>query len=199
MLMPCMIQAQAFEYPEYDDINGKIAVKYQGSRPTITDFVNAFLDFSKEKELYATVYREWLNYQKKRPLSKNTSIILDTKNGYMRYEVIHPEENDTVVVEMCYWNCADGKHKLICANSIWMLEGDYGWSDDIGSWFFLYDNATKVMRTILAEDIGSLYDGDGLTVFFLPRKGKNIKVSAAGGGDRWDEVLVWDGYQFVRE
>ena len=52
------------------------------------------------------------------------------------------------------------------------------------------------MREVLAEDIGALYDSDGLTVFFLPRQGKNIRVSAAGGGDRWNEVLEWDGYQF---
>ena len=63
--------------------------------------------------------------------------------------------------------------------------------------FFVYDNKTRVMRTVWPEDIGALYDGDGLSVFFLPRQGKDIKVSAAGGGERWDEVLEWDGYQFV--
>ncbi len=25
---------------------------------------------------------------------------------------------------------------------------------------------------------------------------KNIKVSAAGGGERWDDLLEWDGFQF---
>ena len=53
------------------------------------------------------------------------------------------------------------------------------------------------MRTVWPEDIGALYDGDGLSVCFLPRQGKDIKVSAAGGGERWDEVLEWDGYLFV--
>ena len=199
MLMPCTTQAQAFEYPEYDGNNEEIiAVKFQGNRPTITDFVDAYLNHAKEKEFYGKVYREWLNYKQKKPLSKHASIILDTKNGYMHYEIIRPEENDTLVMEMCFWNCADGKHKLICANTVWMLEGDYGWNEDIGPWFYLYDNATKVMRTIFAEDIGALYDSDGLSVFFLPHKGKNIKVSAAGGGDRWDEELEWDGYQFIK-
>lgn len=189
------VSAQQFEYPEYPDLP-YIAVRSQGNRPVISDFVTAFLNHSKEKKFYDKVCGEWQRYQQKKPLSKNTSIILDTKNGYMRYQIIHPEERDTVVMEMCFWNCADGKHKLVCANTYWVMGGDYGWDDYVGTYFFVYDNKTKKMREIYAEDIGALYDGDGLSVFFLPRKGKNIKVSAAGGGDRWNEVLEWDGYQF---
>ena len=194
MWMP-RLSAQAFEYPEYEQ-QDTIAVKYKGDRPTITDFANAFLDFSKEKDLYRDVYREWQRYIQKKPLSKNTSISVDTKNGYMRYEVIHPAEKDTIVMEMCFWNCADGKHKLVCANTVLMMEDDYGWDENIGAGFYLYDNKARKMRTVYPEDIGALYDGDGLSVFFLPRKGKDIKVSAAGGGERWNEVLEWDGYQF---
>ena len=196
--------AQAFEYPESPEGFDNIAVKYQGSRPTISDFATAFLNYSKDMEplgkeyteFYGTINSEWQRYQQKKPLKNKASIIVDTKNGYMRYEIRRPEACDTTVMEMCFWNCADGKHKMVCANTVWRLDGDYGWAEYTGTHFFLYDNATKKMRCLLPEDIGALYDGDGLTVFFLPRKGKNIKVSAAGGGDRWDEVLEWDGYQF---
>ena len=55
------------------------------------------------------------------------------------------------------------------------------------------------MRYVDIDDIGALYDGDGMSVFFLPRKGKDIRVSAAGGGDRWNEILIWDGYRFSRQ
>lgn len=190
-------EAQKFEYPEYPDDNVRIAVKYAGNRPTIVDFATAFLDHSKEIAFFGKVNDEWMRHQKKQPLSNHVSIDVDVKNGYMRYEIQNPEENDTIVMEMCFWNCADGKHKLVCANTIWMLNGDYGWDEHFGASFFVYDNAKKEMRTVWAEDIGALYDGDGLSVFFLPRKGKDIKVSAAGGGERWNEVLEWDGYQFI--
>ena len=190
------MMAQHFEYPEYSDDNERIAVKYNGNRPTISDFTTAFLNHSKEKTVYDMVYSEWQRYLQKKPLSKNASIVVDTKNGYMRYEIDRQEENDTIVMEMCFWNCADGKHRMVAANTIWMLNGDYGWDYNIGCYFYLYDISKKEMRNILPEDIGALYDGDGLSVFFLPRKGKNIRVSAAGGGDRWNEVLEWDGYQF---
>lgn len=187
--------AQAFEYPDYPDLD-KISVKYQGSRPTITDFATAFLDYQKGKEeFYFDVYEAWKRFLQKKDLGDNVNVIADVKNGYMCYEKINTEENDTIVLEMCFWNCADGKHKMVCSNAIWKINGDYG--STAGTNFLVYDNAKRVMRFIYPEDIGALYDGDGLSVFFLPRKGKNIRVSAAGGGDRWNEVLEWDGYQFT--
>ena len=194
--MPKMM-AQTFEYPEDTEEMDKIAVKSQGSRPTITDFATAFLDHVKDREFYGKVNDAWKRHLQKKPLDSQAHIIVDTKNGYMRYEIINQAEKDTMVMEMCFWNCADGKHKMVCANTVWMLNGDYGWSEDIGACFYLYDNATKVMRQLYPEDIGALYDSDGLSVFFLPRKGKNIRVSAAGGGERWNEILEWDGYQFI--
>lgn len=187
--------AQTFEYPEPPDPE-RIAVRSQGSRPTISDFVTAFLDHSKANPFYGKVRSEWQRYLRKKPLSKHVSIILDTRNGYMHYEIVNPEEKDTMVMEMCFWNCADGKRRLVCANTYWVMENDYGWSEDVGTCFYVYDNKTRVMRTVWPEDIGALYDSDGLSVFFLPRHGKNIRVSAAGSGDRWNEVLEWDGYQF---
>ena len=186
--------AQAFKYPDYPD-EDKIAVKYQGSHPTITDFATAYLEYDREdSDFYRIIYEAWERYLRKEPLGDNVSIDVDVKNGYMQYEKINPEENDTIVFEMCYWNCADGKQKLVCANAIWMMEDDYG--STVGTVFLVYDNAKKTMRFILPEDIGALYDGDGLSVFFLPRKGKDIRVSAAGSGERWNEVLEWDGFQF---
>ena len=42
MLIPYTIQAQAFEYPEYEDNNEKIAVKYQGSLLSIAQSYTLF-------------------------------------------------------------------------------------------------------------------------------------------------------------
>ena len=188
--------AQTFEYPDNPEENFRVAMNFRGTRPTISDFTTAFLNYSKENAFYAKVLEDWTRYQQKKPLSKNVTITVDTKNGYMRYDTYNPETTDTIFMEVCFWNCADGKQKLVCANTVWILNGDYGWDEYTGARFFVYDNAKKEMRTIDPEDIGALYDGDGLSVFFLPRKGKNIRVSAAGAGDRWEEVLEWDGFQF---
>lgn len=198
MTMICSprMMAQAYDHLDIPNDNCLITVKYQGTRPTITDFVTAYLNFKKEETFFDKVYKEWNLYLQKKSLSPTVSISNDVKNGYMRYDLIRPEGNDTLFMEMCFWNCADGKHKLVAANVVWLSEGDYGWTDYIGTHFLLYDNKTRIMRSVYPEDIGALYEGDGLSVFFLPRKGKNIRVSAAGGGDRWNEVLIWDGYRF---
>ena len=161
--------------------------------------ITAFLDYNQKEKFYDNVNREWNKYLKKKPLSPHVNIIVDVKNGYMRYDIVNPVEKDTTFMEMCFWNCADGKHRLIAANTVWLLNGDYGWDKHVGTLFFVYDNKTRVMRYVDIDDIGALYDGDGLSVFFLPRKGKDIRVSAAGGGERWNEILIWDGYRFSRQ
>ncbi len=188
--------AQAFQYPVFSDGDDLISVKCQGNSPAISDFVTAYLDFAQDEEFFSTVNDEWKNYRLKKPINKNGRFVIDTKNGYMSYSIENDGKDDNITMEMCFWNCADRKHKMVAVNTIWRLGNEYGWDEYTGCRFFLYDNVRKDMRTILPEDIGALYDGDGLSVFFLPRKGKNIKVSAAGGGERWNEILVWDGYQF---
>ena len=186
--------AQSFQYPEYEGMD-EIAVSRQGALPNIIDYANAFLSsFVDKTEFYGKVYADWQKYLQA-PDTNNTFCV-DTKNAYMHYELVRPEPDDTLVFEMCYWNCADRKRRLVCANSYMRVEGDFGYDDYIGTYFYVYDNATGIMREVLAEDIGALYDGDGLSVFFLPRKGTTIKVSAAGAGERWNEVLKWNGYTF---
>ena len=197
MLMPLSkMMGQSFQYPEYEEDTVRIAVNYTGKQPDIADFVTAVLDASNEIDFYQVVNRDWKLYRKNQPIVGNATITLDVKNGYMRYETHYPEASDLSSLEMCYWNCKDGKHKLICCNGVLKMEDDYGWADYVGPSFYLYDTATKSMRDILAEDIGALYDGNALSVFFLPRKGKDIKVTISGDGELWKEVLVWDGFQF---
>lgn len=195
MWMP-KVAAQTFEYPEHDD-DEKIAVSFQGSRPTISDFVTAILSQSSDRVFCERAYGDWKRYQQKRPLSRNSSISVDTRNGYMQYQYVGEEENDTTVMEMCFWNCADGKRKLVCANANCRMNGEYGRYDHTGTYFYVYDNKTRIMRTVWPEDIGALYEGDGINVFFLPRRGKDIRVQASGCGDQWNEVLEWDGYKFT--
>ena len=104
------IMAQTFVYPEYEDLTERIAVHFDGQRPTISDFATALLDNrSSEHDFFGMVNRDWKLYLQKKPLSTKAKITLDTKNGYMRYDTFYPEKTDTTFLEMCYWNCADGK------------------------------------------------------------------------------------------
>lgn len=196
MLWVPQLAAQTFEYPDYPDNDYRFTVKFQGKRPTIKDFATAFLNYKQKENFYDNVNREWIKFLQKKALSPNVNICVDVGNGYMRYDIVNPEESDTTFFEMCYWNCADGKHQLVAKNCVMQMDGDYGWAEYVGTSFFVYDNKTRVMRNVDPEDLGALYDGDGLSVFFLPRKGKDIRVSAAGSGERWNEILIWDGFKF---
>ena len=190
------VAAQTFEYPIYEDDDVRIEVKSKGARPTIADFATAIFDYSKEMEFFDKVYEDWKRYQQKKPLRHHGHFIVDIKNGFMSYKTPGAEANDTLYQEMCFWNCADAKHKLVAYSVRWKMGEDYGWSEYAGCRFCLYDNQKKTMRTILPEDLNALYDGNGLSMFFLPRKGKNIRVLVSSEGDRWKEVLEWDGYKF---
>ena len=104
-------------------------VDYQGARPTIKDFVNAYLTsiLSEEVEecdmegiaIYKSLQRAITSKEKGLPLDENVTLTIDTKNGFLVYEQKY--EDYLSRIEMCYWNEADGKHKLFADNrwSFW--------------------------------------------------------------------------------
>ena len=99
-------------------------VDYQGARPTIKDFVNAYLTsiLSEEVEecdmegiaIYKSLQRAITSKEKGLPLDENVTLTIDTKNGFLVYEQKY--EDYLSRIEMCYWNEADGKHKLFADN-----------------------------------------------------------------------------------
>ncbi|MBR1446476.1 MAG: hypothetical protein IJ586_05280 [Alloprevotella sp.] len=134
----------------------KMKMKIKGTRPTITDFVN-FEFQDAEDEFYGLISDAWEKFKRKQPLSKEETIVLDSKNGYMRYE--RNDERHTTV-EMCYWNCADKKHKLLAVNAYSFEDGRVCLGQFDGISFRLYDNARRTQEPIAAEDIGlDLYKG----------------------------------------
>lgn len=201
MSLTCMQKAtaQTFEYPIYDDDSIRIEVKSKGASPTISDFATAILRHCKEEPFLDKMNEEWALYQQKRPLRHHGRFIVDTRNGFLSYTMPITEADETLTLEMCFWNCADGKHRLLGCNVTKKCGGDYCWSEFVGCSFYLYDNAQKTMRQLLPEDIGTLFDGQGLSVFFLPRKGKDIRVTVLSEDERWDEILKWNGYTFTTQ
>ena len=92
-------------------------VDYQGARPTINDFVKAYLTsiLSEEVEecdmegiaIYKSLQRAITSKEKGRPLEENVTLTIDTKNGFLVYEQKY--EDYVSRIEMCYWNESDGK------------------------------------------------------------------------------------------
>ena len=154
-------------------------VNYQGAKPTIKDFALAYIAslISEAEECDEEGMSLYENLQ--------DAIKCQAKG-------LPLESNSTL--EMCYWNEADGKHKLFACNR-WSFENGkpmMGQYDYLG--FYRYDNATKKM---------SWCDPPGFDVeyldkaYALPRTGKNITVTTwHEDGKKTQKTLKWNGHGF---
>lgn len=181
-----------------------IRVNYKGAQPGICDFVTAFVssrDDAEEDdccdESFNAVCYAWDRYQKGIPLEEGETLIIDEKNGYVAYETRWEYESIENVVrkEMCYWNEADGKHKLF-AYSVWCFTNgrpDMGQFDGIT--FYRYDNATKKMSMCDPPGFEVQYSD---TSYALPRTGKDIIVTTWNdNGKKEETALKWNGSKFA--
>ena len=189
-----------------------IRVDYTGNRPTIKDFLQAYLqslpdindlDECDVEGMYLLEnLRLAVLYQGEGiALEPNEKLEIDLKNGYACYE--KRNESSLSRIEMCYWNESDGKHKLFACvrqsfDNGWYMAGQYD-----GTQFYRYNNATKTMRGISNEEIGidAVYEESSnmsvLGSISLPRKGKDIQVTWwDNNGECGGTVLKWNGHGF---
>ena len=181
-------------------------VNYQGAQPTIKDFAWAYLaslipDGDDEEEgdcvgeglwLYESMQYAITCQAEGLPLEENGTLTIDQKNGYIVYEQKHDEYIDKI--EMCYWNEADGKHKLFASNR-WSFENGkplMGQYDELS--FYRYDNATKKMNRCDTPGFDVEYLDKA---YALPRMGKDITVTTwENNGQKTQKTLKWNGHGF---
>ena len=176
-------------------------VNYQGAKPTIKDFALAYIAslISEAEEcdeegmsLYENLQDAIKCQAKGLPLEENRTLTIDQKNGFLVYE--HKYIEHLGRIEMCYWNEADGKHKLFACNR-WSFEngkpmmGQY----DVLS-FYRYDNATKKMSWCESPGFDVEYFNKS---YALPRTGKDITVTTwEDNGKKTQKTLKWNGHGF---
>lgn len=181
---------------------GSIKVNYKGSRPTINDFVSAYLstavydDDDCIDEASNAFKQAWTRYRKGITQPKGEKITVDQKNGYLLYESRHDEH--MLRIEMCYWNEADGKHKLIAVNTASFTNGVYnpGQFDHLS--FYRYTNATRKMTMCDAPGFEVAYAENGAWISYaLPRTGKDIIATYWNqDGKKKHKTLKWNGRKF---
>lgn len=179
-----------------------IRVDYKGAKPTITDFAWAFL-FSDEdeeeecdQEATAGIEQAMTLYRQGLPQEKGVTFTVDEKNGYILYEDRYEDSNDMVKIEMCYWNEADGKHKLFAYSTWYYNDGKPGLGQYDGLIFFRYNNATKKMTMCDAPGFDVEYNN---TTYTLPRTGKDIIVTKWDDkGKKTQKTLKWNGHRFSK-
>ena len=207
----CMSISAQVAYPD-DMFSEEMAaqVEFKGAQPTISDFVNAFFNSDDAwPEIWGDCFDAWKNYKANKPQEKGSKVLIDTKNGYFRFtqnlKEVYGEDwsdDDEYDIEMCYWNCIDKKHKLFAVSlrgkehDKW-TEGQYD-----GIVFHIYVNATHKMYQVPTEDMGidvSHNNSNGIfptNVFFLPQKGKDIRVETYIGENMKEHLFKWDGMRF---
>ena len=181
-----------------------IKVNYQGARPTISDFAWALLSnyvWNEEDDVLDestnAAKQAWTNYRKGIPLEEGDKITVDQKNGYAVYESC--DGNDCLIVEMCYWNESDQKHKLFAYNVKCYRDGAYSPGQFDGLLFYRYNNATKKMTSCEAPGFEVEFGTeDGAWVCYdLPRVGKNIIYTEwKDNKKKRQKTLKWNGRKF---
>lgn len=172
LLLMCMValcgNAQQ-SYPEelltYDETSA-ITVSFKGKAPGICDFITSL--FPEDDCLFfmdsGDFIDAWFHYLNNEKQEENSEIIVDKKNGYVYQASEYDDEEEgeshhlTSFYEMCYWNCADGEHKLFAMTCNSMENGRYVEGQTTGMALHLYDNARHVMWDIPEADLGAEVD-----------------------------------------
>ncbi|MBR4367864.1 MAG: hypothetical protein IKP52_00995 [Prevotella sp.] len=185
-----------------------VRVNYQGAKPTISDFITAYLaptygeDGECDSEAMNGVRDAWKRYCKGQKQSENVTFTLDNKNGFAVYEYKYWEGACEFMtrIEMCLWNEADGKHKLFGYNHRFFRDDQYYPGQYDGVSFMRYTNATKTMKYYTDASVQAVYEEKAPSVecsFSLPRSGKDIIVTFWDeNGKTAEKTLKWNGSGF---
>lgn len=185
-----------------------IRVNFQGAKPSISDFITAYLaptygeDGECDNESMSGIRDAWERHRKGLKLCDGDTFTLDAKNGFAVYESKYNDDLGEYLtrIEMCFWNEADGKHKLFAYNHTSYKDGKFYPGQFDGLTFMRYNNATKTMKYYSDEGVQAVYESMAPNVecsFALPRSGKDIIVTLWDkDGKKTEKTLKWNGRRF---
>ncbi len=187
--------------------DGSIQVNYKGAKPTISDFITAFLAPSSDEEecdgeAVNHIRNAWNCYLKGLKQEEGVSLNVDVKNGFAVYENRRKYDGHEylIKIEMCYWNLDDQKHKLFAYNYMSFENGKYSAGQYDGLTLCKYDNAKKSMFYTSDAGVDTAMEAtasDVWVTFALPRSGKDLTITRwLPSGLKSSETLKWNGHGF---
>ena len=183
-----------------ESLDESIMVTFKGQKPEISDFVTAILSQEALGEALGAMAEEWEKHLKGKALPKEITITVDSKNGYVRYDAMY-SEGEHSYIEFCYWNCTDGKHKLVAQNISLLVNGEPVDTELTGLSFYWYDNASHKLNYKYAFELGeeaeAAYGATGC-IRNLPRQGKTIELVYSTSNGKVTKKLTWNGSKFVK-
>ena len=186
---------------EFDDGLGDITVNFKGSQPNIKDFVSTLLSQGEEDESLGGLRDAWGFYKNGMKQMPGDDLIVDVQNGYVGYVSVDSDEDGErrQVIECCVWNYADKMHKLLAISNDLFLNGKPEAGQYTGITFYKYNNASRTMKVIPAQDLGVTLDtppGTTVTSHALPRQGKTAVFTYYIPLGKIEKRLKWDGSYF---
>lgn len=182
-LVPCLHGQESF------------SVAFKGKSPEISDFVTAILSRDELGEVLGNLSQRWKRHLSGKAMPKGHKFTVDTKNGYLRYDAYY-EDEEHLYIEYCYWNCADGKHKLIGENISLLVHGRAVDTEHTGISYYWYDNDSRTITYTYAYELGAeveFVDGTTGCIRNLPRQGKNIEIICHTALGKVTQTLIWNG------
>ena len=175
-----------------------ISVSYEGRQPVITDFVNAILSQRELNEALDNVRNNWNRHRLGQQMPEGAEFTVDERNGFVRYDIAYgPAERSWT--EFCYWNCNDGRHKLVAVNTGYELRFKPVQTECTGLTFYSYDNQTRTLSPTPAYDLGASVIVTPVVDYRLPRQGKDITAVINAKDKPVSIVMHWDGMKFHQE
>ena len=184
----------------YDDGLGDITVSFKGATPNIKDFVTTLLSQGEEDESLGGLRESWKFYKNGMKQMPGDDLIVDVQNGYVGY--VSEDDGNRQVIECCYWNYADKKHKLVALSNDYFQNGKAIAGQYTGVDFYIYNNAARTMKLANASDLGIKFDappGSHGTSHALPRQGKTIVYTFHTPSGKIEKRLTWNGSRFITE
>jgi len=176
-----------------------VPVKSKGGEPTMADFINAILSQEETFDAYVTLEHSWNLFQKGKALPKGSSIALDEKERYMRFDETEVLENGstyTGVKEYFCWDFADGKHQLVVENTVDCNDGEPFAGQYSGLSFYIYDMETRKMWLTSEYSIGGDFDiprDTHMIVHKVDNKNKSIDYTCYTEKGAVTRCAIWDG------
>ena len=188
------------------DEDYSIPVRFKGDRPTISDFVSAILSQDELGEALGGLSEQWTQYQQGKKTQGEWTENL--RNGYVSHfhRVNSMDENSEQTCEFCYWNCVDGRHKLVALNIKLFWDNRPVDTENTGLSFYVYDSETRRMNWASWNDLGMDIDvpGRGVAHYALPITGKDIGATVYPSEEHKgkDAIVInckWDGMRFHQQ
>ncbi|MBR4366175.1 MAG: hypothetical protein IKP43_05275 [Bacteroidaceae bacterium] len=173
-------------------------VSFKGAKPGISDFVSAILAQDGLGEALETVKAHWTRRQQGRKLADGCSFTVDERNGYIRFEQVFSSVEKSYT-EFCFWNCSDGKHKIVAHNVGCVMNNKPTETENTGLMFYTYDDETKELTYTSPYDMGASVEVTPVVTYQLPRVGKDIEAVIHAENRPVKILMKWNGMKFDQE